>query len=116
MGQLGRLTEATPPDPAPLAEQVFEALCDNGYEVLDGVIARLKPAIGPDGLALLKTRFEQLAEQPIPLPPRQEWQQVGWVPGPREPLDNPLAVAECSRKARRAHEVIDWTSGCSELP
>jgi len=30
MGQLGRLTEAAPPDPAPLAEQVFEAPCDNG--------------------------------------------------------------------------------------
>jgi hypothetical protein len=42
MGQLGRLTEATPPDPAPLAEQVFEAFCDNGYSdqpeaIRDGV-------------------------------------------------------------------------------
>jgi len=47
MGQLGRLTEATPPDPAPLAEQVFEAFCDNGYGIFDGVISQLKPALGP---------------------------------------------------------------------
>jgi hypothetical protein len=33
MGQLGRITEAAQPDPAPLAEQVFEVFCDNGYEV-----------------------------------------------------------------------------------
>ncbi len=30
MGQLGRITEAAQPDPATLAEQVFEAFCDNG--------------------------------------------------------------------------------------
>lgn len=81
MGQLARLTEAAPLDPATLAEQVFEAFCDNGYGVFDGVIAQLKPALGPEGLALLKTRFEQLAEQPVPVPPRQEWQQVGWGSG-----------------------------------
>ena len=81
MGQLGRLTEAAPPDPAPLAEQVFEAFCDNGYGVFDGVIGQLKQALGPEGLALLKSRFEQLAEQPVPVPPRQEWQQVGWGSG-----------------------------------
>lgn len=81
MAQLGRLTEATPPDPATLAEMVFEALCDNGYGVFDGVIAQLKPAFGPEGLTLLKSLFEQLVEQPVPVPPRQEWQQVGWGSG-----------------------------------
>ena len=29
--ELGQLTEAPPLDPATLAEQVFEAFCDNGY-------------------------------------------------------------------------------------
>ena len=81
MAQLGRLTEAAPPDPATLAEMVFEALCDNGYGVFDGVIAQLKPAFGPEGLTLLKSLFEQLADQPVPVPPRQEWQQVGWGSG-----------------------------------
>lgn len=81
MGQLGRLTEAAPPDPATLAEKVFEAFCDNGYGVFDGVIGQLNQALGPEGLALLKSRFEQLAEQPVPVPPRQEWQQVGWGSG-----------------------------------
>jgi hypothetical protein len=81
MAQLGRLTDAAPPDPATLAEMVFEALCDNGYGVFDGVIAQLKPAFGPGGLTLLKSLFEQLAEQPVPVPPRQEWQQVGWGSG-----------------------------------
>lgn len=79
--ELGRLTEAAPLDPATLAEQVFEAFCDNGYGVFDGVIGQLKQALGPEGLALLKSRFEQLAEQPVPVPPRQEWQQVGWGSG-----------------------------------
>jgi hypothetical protein len=55
-----RLTEAAPLDPATLAEQVFEAFCDNGYGVFDGVIAQLKP---------------------VPVPPRQDWQQVGWGSG-----------------------------------
>ncbi len=45
------------------------------------MIAQLKPALGPKGLALLMSRFEQLAEQPVPMPPRQEWQQVGWGSG-----------------------------------
>jgi MoxR-like ATPase len=79
--ELGRLTEAAPLDPATLAEQVFEAFCDNGYGVFDGVIGQLKQALEPEGLALLKSRFEQLAEQPDPVPPRQEWQQVGWGSG-----------------------------------
>ncbi len=81
MAQLGRLTEAAPPDPATLAEMVFEALCDNGYGVFDGVIAQLKPAFGPEGLTLLKSLFEQLADKPVPVPPRREWQQVGWGSG-----------------------------------
>jgi hypothetical protein len=81
MGQLARITEAAPLDPAPLAEQVFEGFCDNGTGVFDGVIAQLKQALGPEGLALLNSQFEQLAEQPVPVPPRQEWQQVGWGSG-----------------------------------
>jgi hypothetical protein len=81
MGELGRITEAAQPNPATLAEAVFEAFCDNGYGVFDGVIQQVKQALGPEGLQLLKRRFEQLAEQPVPVPPRQEWQQVGWGSG-----------------------------------
>jgi hypothetical protein len=81
MGELGRITEAAPADPATLAEAVFEAFCDNGDGVFDKVIEQTKQALGPAGLALLKSRFEQPAEQPVPVPPRQEWQQVGWGSG-----------------------------------
>jgi hypothetical protein len=81
IGQLGRIIEAAQPNPATLAEQVFEAFCDNGYGVFDGVIQQLKQALGPEGLKSLKSRFEQWAEQPVPVPPRQGWQQVGWSSG-----------------------------------
>jgi hypothetical protein len=78
---VGRITGAAQPDPATLAEEVFEAFCDNGYGVFDGVIQQVKQSLGPEGLKILKSRFEQLAEQPVPMPPRQAWQQVGWGSG-----------------------------------
>ncbi|MFZ9754234.1 MAG: DUF6880 family protein [Cyanobium sp.] len=81
MGELGRITEAAQPNPPTLAEEVFEAFCDNGYGVFDGVIQQVRQALGPEGLQLLKRRFEQLAEQPVSVPPRQEWQQLGWGSG-----------------------------------
>lgn len=79
--QLGPTASAARPEPLALAEQVFEAFCHNGYGVYDDVIQQLAEPLGPAGLAALKQRFEQLGEQPVPVPPREEWQQVSYGSG-----------------------------------
>jgi hypothetical protein len=81
MRRLGPLATAVRPEPLALAEQTFAAYCDNGYGVYDMVIETLAPALGADGLADLQRRFEALAAEPVPVPPRQEWKAVGWGPG-----------------------------------
>ncbi|MBC1261593.1 hypothetical protein FQK07_10025 [Synechococcus sp. BSF8S] len=70
--QLGPIATAARPEPLALAEQVFEAFCHNGYGVFDDVIQQLAETLGPVGLAALKQRFQQLGEQPVPVPPREE--------------------------------------------
>lgn len=70
--QLGPIATAARPEPLALAEQVFEAFCHNGYGVYDEVIQQLAEPLGPVGLAALKQRFQQLGEQPVPVPPREE--------------------------------------------
>ena len=57
MGELGRITEAAQPDPATLVEQAFEAFCDNGYGVFDGVIQQVKQGPGPRGTAAAQEPF-----------------------------------------------------------
>ncbi len=69
-------------DPEALADRVFEtAVCDNDYSQYDNLITALAPAMGEKGLARLKARVEELAETPIPVPPREEWEEVGWGSG-----------------------------------
>jgi hypothetical protein len=70
--QLGTVALAARPEPLALAERVFEAFLDNGYAIYDNLITTLAPALGGDGLASLKQRFEALASQPVPVPPREE--------------------------------------------
>ncbi|MEB3157347.1 MAG: hypothetical protein VKO26_07935 [Cyanobacteriota bacterium] len=79
--QLGTVALAARPEPLALAERVFEAFLDNGYAIYDNLITTLAPALGGDGLALLKQRFEALASQPVPVPPQEEWVPVSWGPG-----------------------------------
>lgn len=79
--QLSPIAAAAKPEPLALAEQVFEALCHNGYGVFDDLIQQLSEPLGPVGLAALKQQFQQLGEQPVPVPPRQEWQQVSYGSG-----------------------------------
>lgn len=52
-------------DPDLLADQVFEALQDNGYGEFDGVIPALSEALGDKGLAALKTRAEASLDAPV---------------------------------------------------
>ncbi len=79
--QLGPIATAAKPEPLALAEQVFEAYCHNGYGVFDDVIQQLAEPLGPVGLEALKRQFHRLGEQPVPLPPREEWQQVSYGSG-----------------------------------
>ena len=75
--QLGPLALATQPDPEALAEQVFNAFCDNGYGIYDPLIASLTEALGPQGLQALKQRFEQLAqENPVKV---ERWAALGYT-------------------------------------
>lgn len=78
---LGPLAQAARPDPAALAQQVFEAYCSNGYGLYDDLIAILADALGPAGLAALQALLLQLGQEPVPVPPRHEWRAVMWVSG-----------------------------------
>jgi len=69
MGDAMKAIETLAPrlDRAPdlLADQVFEALQDNGYGEFDGVIPALADALGEAGLAALKSRAEAAMEGPV---------------------------------------------------
>lgn len=51
-------------EPHALAERVWDALQDNAYGEWDGIITFLAPALGPAGLATLKTHVETYADEP----------------------------------------------------
>lgn len=51
-------------DPEILADRVWTALQDNDYGQWDGLVARLSPALGPSGLARLKSHLEAFAAAP----------------------------------------------------
>ncbi len=78
---LGAIALAARTPPEALAEAAVEALRDNGYGQYDGLIAILTPALGGEGLAHLKQRVEALAATPVPVPPKGEWQAVGYGGG-----------------------------------
>ena len=52
-------------DPELLADQVFEALQDNGYGEFDGVIPALSEALGDPGLTALKARAVAAMDAPV---------------------------------------------------
>ena len=78
---LGEIALAAGTSPEDLADAAVEALCDNGYGQYDGLIAILKPALGAEGLGHLKQRIEALAAEPVPVPPKGEWEPVGYGSG-----------------------------------
>ncbi|MFT4962141.1 MAG: hypothetical protein ACI92Z_003238 [Paracoccaceae bacterium] len=78
---LGEIAKAAQQDPNMLADRVFEALQDNGYGQYDNLIPLFSPVLGPDGLAQLKTKILELAENPVPVPPEEEREVVGWGSG-----------------------------------
>lgn len=75
---LGEVAVAAKPDPEALAKRVFDALQDNGFGEHDELIAIIAPALGAEGIARLKERVEELDRSPVPVPPKSEWQTIGW--------------------------------------
>ena len=73
------LAAGTPPEV--LADAAIDALRDNGYGQYDGLITILTPALGEVGLAHLKQRIETMAATPVPVPPKGEWEAVGYGSG-----------------------------------
>ena len=78
---LGEIAVAAGTPPEALADAALEALRNNGYGQYDGLIAILTPALGAEGLAHLKQRIEALAATPVPVPPKGEWEAVGYGSG-----------------------------------
>lgn len=78
---LGEIAKAAQPEPNTLADRVFEALQENDYGQYDGLIPLLTPVLGADGLAHLKSQILELAENPVPVPPDDEREVVGWGSG-----------------------------------
>ncbi|WP_370804700.1 DUF6880 family protein, partial [Actibacterium lipolyticum] len=78
---LGEIALAAGAQPELLADAVVEALRDNGYGQYDGLIAILTPALGEEGLAHLKRQIEAIAATPVPVPPKGQWEAVGYGSG-----------------------------------
>ncbi|MGA9252909.1 MAG: DUF6880 family protein [Roseobacter sp.] len=78
---LGEIALAAGTPPEALADTAIDALRDNGYGQYDGLIAILTPALGKVGLAHLKQRIETIAATPVPVPPKGEWEPVGYGSG-----------------------------------
>lgn len=64
-----------------LAVTMMDALQDNGYGQYDPLIDDLAQALGPDGLAHLKALAVALSQRPVPVPPRPDWQKIGYGAG-----------------------------------
>jgi hypothetical protein len=78
---LGDVAKVAEPDPRALAERVLEALQQNDYGQYDGLIAIATPPLGLEGVAILKDLIEELGSRPVRVPPKSEWNAVGWGTG-----------------------------------
>ncbi|WP_420145293.1 DUF6880 family protein [Sphingobium sp.] len=68
MGQalddVGTVASQTGHDAAWLADRVYDGVRSNDYGQFDGLIPLVAPALGSDGLAILKAKFETLGSEP----------------------------------------------------
>jgi hypothetical protein len=78
---IGKVASEAEPAPEALARQAIDALLDNGFGQYDGLIEIIAPALGPSGVAYLKTLVEEVGRAPVCLPPKNEWQAVSWGSG-----------------------------------
>lgn len=63
-------------DSSILADQVFEALLDNGYGEYDGAIKALAPALGKDGLERMKARANAFMDAPVTAEERARYEGI----------------------------------------
>jgi hypothetical protein len=75
---VARLAQAAKIDPRKLAEQTFDALCEDGYGQYRGLIGLLAGSLGTDGLDHLKARFTALAAEEMEQPSNDEREVIGW--------------------------------------
>ncbi len=75
---IGTIAVAARPDPKQLANQVFNALTNNGYGQFDGLIKILKPALGSVGLEHLKQRMIALSGEPVQKPAQKDRRVIGY--------------------------------------
>jgi hypothetical protein len=75
---LGEIAEAASPEPAVLADQIFLALQENHYGQYDDMIMDLAPAMGIEGLDLLKERMTALSKAPTEVPEEGDREVIGW--------------------------------------
>ncbi|TNC48713.1 hypothetical protein FHG66_12900 [Rubellimicrobium rubrum] len=96
VADLGAIAMAAQPDPTRLADEVFQALTDNGYGQYDDLIGVLAPALGPEGLEHLKSRMLALTGQPVERPSGAKRQVVGYG------LSGPVHAGEMTEHPRRS--------------
>jgi tetratricopeptide (TPR) repeat protein len=75
---LGRLAPQCGLKISVLADKVYEGVRANAHGQFDGLIGKIAPVLGKEGLNLLKVKFEVLSEAP-PKPPKDSQRRViGW--------------------------------------
>jgi len=78
---LGRLAGKVRPDPQALAVAVLNALQENDHAQYHGLIGIMAPTLGDEGLEALKSMAEELGRTPVPVPPKDQWEVMGWSGG-----------------------------------
>ena len=77
LNDLGAIAAQAKPNVAKLVGQVYTALFANDYGQFDGVIGLMAPALGQEGLALLKARLEEQAAAPPAKPKGGDRKVIG---------------------------------------
>ncbi|EIZ79382.1 hypothetical protein WSK_2041, partial [Novosphingobium sp. Rr 2-17] len=74
---LGAVAAQAKPDKTTLAERVFTGVSANDYGQFDGLIGLMAEALGPEGLATLKAKFEDMAATLRARPKPSEHRVIG---------------------------------------
>jgi hypothetical protein len=75
---LGSVAAVAKPSTTQLAERSFVALCANDYGQYDGLIEALAPALGVEGLTLLREKVTDLSQAPTYKPARGRRVVIGY--------------------------------------
>ncbi len=78
MDDLGVLARAAGPDPAALAQRIFEALRQDSHAVWEGLVPILAAPLGATGLGVLKGLVQAWQAAPVPVLPAGQRRVIGW--------------------------------------